>query len=250
MNWIGCENMGASSGSEPEQRHRIDREIPVYQLSSFISDTGLNQRQKRTNEHQSSTSDRRRCEASLPDQFVELCSPQARRFACLGDGTGKALREWDRGRLQNIRNSRSSNITIPLTVSHGHPLQPETGVTALRPAELISQRRLLGTLASGRESARTKREAQDTMGRTNFSKVFFRYLDFGFARRLDRGICAPYSQPSMTPSAPRFGRCKEGRDGETATSGRTKKRPRALPTRTLMRLRLFAANNNIAAVRR
>ena len=96
------------------------------------------------------------------------------------------------------------------------------------------------------------------MGRTNFSKVFARYLDFGFARRLDRGFCAPYSQPSMTPSAPRCGRLRDhlpllramlslrGRPGRR--NGDVRPNPKTTAgtlDRNTMRLLLFAANNNI-----
>jgi hypothetical protein len=120
-----------------------------------------------------------------------------------------------------------------------------------------SQRRLLGTLASGRESARTTEKHGTQWAVQTFQKYFSRYPDFGFLSRFDCRICAPCSQPSMTPSArlavafaiidrrsARCSRCEEGRDGETATSGRTKKRPQDLVKPSIVRLWLFAANDN------
>jgi hypothetical protein len=66
----------------------------------------------------------------------------------------------------------------------------------------------------------------------------------------------------MTPVAQRCGRsatidrrcarcsrCEDDRDGETATSGRTKRRPQTLVNRSTMRLRSFAANNGIDIAR-
>lgn len=93
-------------------RNAADRQLLTTLLATFeatsLSAVGgcridANQRQQRLHNDEPATTDRRGRNSTIPDEFIDFCSPKAGRFTRFRHGTGQPLRERDAIRRVTLR---------------------------------------------------------------------------------------------------------------------------------------------------